>query len=406
MSVVMSPKRRREKIAGQYFVWLLGHRAGMWQADGRTNTPNAGRHSLGTKDYDEALSYLKRLDKVMAVELGLADESVLRDSEPNNLLLEDGVRTYLAHVRRPAVTGGARPKSAQRYRAVFDKAVPFLKNEGVSAWNAIKRHHLENYAAWLDGEGYAYRTEYLELTTIKQAMNYLIDIKLVPADCDIKMSLSKPKGTDTYCWYAEEVQAIVDRCRDQGELHWLADIVIALACTGMRISELASLVWSDVNHEANVITLRDKSRSRHTRGRETRTTKSGSDRSFPIHSDLRKVLEAKKTGSSSDRVFTGAAGAALRPDTVRSTLIKKVLAPLDAKFPSGDEEIGFKDGRLHSFRHYFCSTCANSGVPEQVLMNWLGHRSSTMVRHYYHLHDAEAQRQMAKLKLIGKPEAT
>ena len=71
-----------------------------------------------------------------------------------------------------------------------------------------------------------------------------------------------------------------------------------------------------------------------------------------------------------------------------------------------EEEIGFKDGRLHSFRHYFCSTCANSGVPEQVVMNWLGHRSSAMVRHYYHLHDDEAQRQMAKLKLIRDPEAT
>ena len=73
--------------------------------------------------------------------------------------------------------------------------------------------------------------------------------------------------------------------------------------------------------------------------------------------------------------------------------------------PLADDEIGFKDGRLHSCRHYFCSTCANNGVPEQVLMEWLGHQSSAMVRHYYHLHDEEAQRQMQKLKFLGGSEA-
>jgi hypothetical protein len=62
----------------------------------------------------------------------------------------------------------------------------------------------------------------------------------------------------------------------------------------------------------------------------------------------------------------------------------------------------FAAGRLHSYRHYFCSTCANRGVPEQVVMEWLGHADSKMVRHYYHLHDAEAQRQMKRLNFVGE----
>jgi hypothetical protein len=54
---------------------------------------------------------------------------------------------------------------------------------------------------------------------------------------------------------------------------------------------------------------------------------------------------------------------------------------------------------------FFCSTCANSGVPEQVVMKWLGHQSSNMLRHYYHLHDEEGQRQVQKLNFMGKPAA-
>ena len=54
------------------------------------------------------------------------------------------------------------------------------------------------------------------------------------------------------------------------------------------------------------------------------------------------------------------------------------------------------DGRLHSFRHFFCSASANAGVPERVLMDWLGHRSIHMVHRNIHLHNEESHRQMAR----------
>jgi integrase len=90
----------------------------------------------------------------------------------------------------------------------------------------------------------------------------------------------------------------------------------------------------------------------------------------------------------------------LKPDTVRRILVREVLEPLAHRFPRTGHK-GFRDGRLHSFRHYFCSTCANSGVPERMVMEWLGHVDSEMVRHYYHLHDAEARQRMAGLDFLG-----
>jgi integrase len=101
-------------------------------------------------------------------------------------------------------------------------------------------------------------------------------------------------------------------------------------------------------------------------------------------------------------VFHGPRGGRLKPDTLRQVLIREVLTQLRARFPPPGGQAGFADGRLHSFRHFFCSACANNGVPEQVVMAWLGHRDSTMVRHYYHLHDEEAQRQMGRLKFLGE----
>jgi hypothetical protein len=69
----MPRNRTKEKVLCRYFGWLLGLRDRVWQADGRSNSPNLGRHSLGTSDYKEARRLLAELDLTMAVMHGLAD---------------------------------------------------------------------------------------------------------------------------------------------------------------------------------------------------------------------------------------------------------------------------------------------------------------------------------------------
>jgi integrase len=398
----MPATRKKECIAGAYFVWLLGQRGGVYYADGRTNKPCAGRHSLGTKDHSEALEALKRLDLVKAIELGLADRSALAVPGPGHLSLPQGRNLYLQHVSQPRVVGGARPSSAKRYRPVFDKFEKFAQSEGITAWNQVTAHTLEAYAAHLDDLGYSYATEYLELTTLTQMLKWLVEAEHVPPSCLIRLPLSKPHGTTTYCWRSQEVEAMVLVCRQNKELGWLGDVLIALSCTGLRISELASLRSSDIDWEKNLIRLTDESTlGRWRKAEKARQTKSGRSRAFPIHEDLKSMLAGRKAPADG-LIFHGPRGGRLKPDTVRRILIREVLGQLTEKFPTPEGEVGFADGRLHSFRHYFCSTCANSGVPEQVVMHWLGHRDSAMVRHYFHLHDEEAQRQMKRLSFLGE----
>lgn len=380
---------------------MIFQRGGVWQADGRSNSPNVGRHSLGTRVEKDAVELLKILDLRTAVRHGVANESLLNTTSADEIELEQGKEVYLDHARRPGVRYGARPKSIARYRAVLDKAILNFKKQGLRSWNQIKAFHLDKYALWLAEEEYLPRTTYLELTTVKQVLKYLISEKLIPSECAFNFKLRKPTGTDTHCWRWEHVQAMIEHCEKHADLLWIKHVIIGLARTGMRISELSGLRWGDIDLSRHSISLKDESGGKHHASADLRTTKNKQSRSFPIHPDLQSTLATLRGNhGTNERVFTGPAGGRLKPDTVRVALVNQVLRPLQARFPSEDGETGFKDGRLHSFRHFFCSECCNDGVPQQTVMLWLGHQSSAMVRHYFHLHDREAQLQMKKVRSI------
>jgi integrase len=380
---------------------MVGLRNGTYYADGRSNQVKLGRYSLDSKDREVALHNLRKLDLKKAVEHGLAAQSIVSEHGPKSLTLEEGRNRYLDSVRaRKSISGGS-DKTSSRYHAIFDKFDRYCRKRGVHSCLQVTKSLVEGYALWLDDKGYAYRTRYLEVTTIKQFIKFLVEEGHLPQSCLIRIRMTKALDSDAYCYRPEEVAAILNRCQESERLQWLYYVLAALIYTGMRISELASLRWSDIDLEAGFIRLTDERFSANrTGGQQKRELKGKRGREFPIHAELRVILAAIPQ-SRDGKVLHGPSGGKLKPDLVRRTLIRDVLRPLAKHFPlPAGATKGFKDGRVHSFRHYFCSMCANNGVPEQVLMRWLGHRSSQMVRHYYHLHDEASQAAMRSVQFV------
>jgi integrase len=393
------PAPHKQKVTARYFTWVVWNRAGTYYADGRGNSPKLGRFSLAAGTLDVALVNLEKLDRLKAVEHGKAHRSVLETANPI-LTLADGRKLYETHISRPDVTGGTRRSTQKRYRAVLDKFLAFAATISIESWAQVNRSVLERYAQHLEGLGKSYNTQYLELTTLKQINKWLIGEGHLPETCRLQMRLTRHKETTTYCWTMPEFQAIVAHCRSTIELAWLGDVCLTLGLTGMRISELAQLRWSNLNFDTGMIGLVDESRCRSIRraGHVQRTLKNKRGRSFPMNEQLVPVLQ-QLDRHRDGFVFHGPKGGRLKPDTVRRILINAVLEPLKNTFPAEAGEQGFVNGRLHSFRHFFCSQCANSGVPERVLQDWLGHADAAMVRRYYHLDAQESRRQMDRVAI-------
>jgi integrase len=169
------------------------------------------------------------------------------------------------------------------------------------------------------------------------------------------------------------------------------EVLLALALTtGMRLGELSSLHWQDMNFEQETVQVR-RSVSR-VRGQgyqvfEPKTQKSR--RMLTLPSFVLDMLErhrasqdevkqkAQEAGSQwqdHDLVFCNQYGSFLRPDRVRKQF-QKLLA-----------EAGLPHMRFHDLRHSAATILLSMGVPVKVVQEILGHSNiSTTLNIYAHV---------------------
>ena len=106
--------------------------------------------------------------------LGLADPSLLQPQDPAVLELDAGWQLYLKKIGKSLSLGGLAKSSQKRYRAVFEKFIPFAQKRQLRTWNHITRTLVDDYLTWLDDEGYSHGSVYFEVTCIKQMIKWLI----------------------------------------------------------------------------------------------------------------------------------------------------------------------------------------------------------------------------------------
>ena len=145
----------------------------------------------------------------------------------------------------------------------------------------------------------------------------------------------------------------------------------------MRKGEQYGLLWSDIDFDRRVITLRD--------------TKNGSSRTVPMIDDVVSAFRQLKKLSleRKDRAID-------RPNA----------APDDVVFGIGDNkkwwEAALKDAKIkafrwHDLRHTFCSRLAQAGVSLKVIQEAAGHKTIQMSARYAHMDHTTLQNAMSVL---------
>ncbi|MFT5527383.1 MAG: integrase [Pirellulaceae bacterium] len=391
------PKTRQAIIVEcRYFVWRLRERNGVWQADGRSNELDAGRHSLGVKEEDDARKLVHQLDAVQAAKLGLIDR--IPEAPESGLTIKKGIELFRKHKSRPKSVGGVEPSTFGRYNQVLNKFISFAIDRRIKYASQLSVLDFDAYVGTLEEKEFSLSSIVTEMVLLKSLHQFWIDENRLDAKFGFKYPLRRPKQSLTFSPSQHEIDAILKICREDETLVWLYRATSLLSFAGLRFGEARDLEWRDIDRDYEFLKVRDESFMKRSGETKKRTTKTRKSRKVPIHRELAELLKSiPRTGN---HILYGPRGGKLRNDTFGDTLRAHVL-------PKVAEDVGNKDVmRLtaHGFRHYFVSKCANLNVPQLSVMNWLGHGTPRMTNYYYHANDAASLSHMRQLESAESPD--
>lgn len=146
--------------------------------------------------------------------------------------------------------------------------------------------------------------------------------------------------------------------------------------TGMRVGELAGLMWEDIIFDEDLILIRHSEKyNRVTKESYISTTKTGKERLFPLIDEIKTLLFKIRTYESEhgwlgDFVFQDADG----------RLTKSKIADTTRNITMSDEFSGIKS--IHAIRRTFNSQLRCNGVSTTVASSLLGHTERVNEQNY------------------------
>jgi site-specific recombinase XerD len=332
------------------------------------------------KQYQEPLGVTNKAAAIKAA-YALAErlergQLKVRDSRRTVQELADGYYGYCKG------RGRAR-KTLVKYKGQLERLKEWCKSEGIRKARTFSPDDLFAYRTYLTEKcGLAEKSIYNETIVIKQLFKWAAKNGYLSRNLLEPIQFAKVKSPKQPCFTIEQVELILSNADA-----WAVPMFAALAFTGMRIGELGQLQWEDVDMKSNVIHVH--------RGGSDGKPKDKEDRFIPIHKrKLRPFLQTLPT--ESELVFLMPNGRQVSPKKLRRYL--KTLC----------KQCGFenpKQYKLHTFRHFFASYCAQQNLSYKYVLEWMGHSSSAILDMYFTMNDRHSQNAMNSLSFSSSENA-
>jgi len=206
-----------------------------------------------------------------------------------------------------------------------------------------------------------------ELALLKRMFNLAADWELFRDLNPVrKVKFFKEFNTGTRVVSPEEEERLL-----RNAAPYLQDLIRFDLNTGLRIGEVFTLRWSDVDFEKNILNVF--------------APKTQKRRCVPINWEARKVLEAWALGRRNEFVFynfeTG-----------------KPFVDLKTGFAQACRKAGIEGVTWHTLRHTFASRLVSRGVDIVTVKELLGHSSVAVTMRYTHTNLDSKHAAVAKLE--------
>lgn len=291
--------------------------------------------------------------------------SELRAQVDNLKVTEDARLSFAEIAQRWVETTqqGLKPASVLRRQSCIKNLTPFF--HGLLIRN-IQPVHCEGWVTQR-GPDISARTFIHELDTMRLIFDYAVRLGLMlsnPAkDIKRRRIVQEPICVPTREQFPKLIAAM--RAADgrphiQAKAKHGADLVELLAYSGCRIHEATSLRWSDVDFDRGCVTVSGGEQG----------TKNHEQRTIPMTDALRALLLRLKSEQNSKP-----ADYITQVDDTKNGL------------KAACRRLEYPHFTHHDFRHFFATTCIESGVDIPTISRWLGHKDggALAMRVYGHL---------------------
>lgn len=250
-------------------------------------------------------------------------------------------------------------KTFSTYQTAFRE---WLRVEGDSCLDRIGIREIEHFLSVkkVEASEWTARKYYIALAS---AFEKAVQWHFLSVNPFRKVSKPKVREALPLFFTGSDFRLFLSANKDKG----FAELCITGLLTGLRLGELLSLRWTDLDFAAKTVLIQNS---------EAFTTKSKRSRVVPMSEELSKLLLNRKEGirSESAFVFSNRYGRKLREGTIEHKFKQTVrLAGINDKL------------HFHSLRHSFASALVMSGVSLYAVQKLLGHSQSKTTEIYSHL---------------------
>jgi integrase len=306
------------------------------------------RESCKTSDLKQAEKYLKA--RIKAVHQSEPDPSKF-------LTLRDHKRTVANLMDALLTNFELRQKDSRQNKSIIGRVKKDFANIRATALSA---ESVADYVRDLQAEGYKNASINRFTTVLRQGF------KLADLPCPKVVKLSEADNVREGFFSEHEIRRVMANLPPD-----LTDVILFAWCTGMRLGEIRSLAWK--NLEGDILVLRAES------------AKNGHSRTIPLEGELAELIERRwQLRGKSELIFHRNG----RPVGNFRKSWKKAC-----KMASVPETRLFHDLRRSAVRDL-----VRSGVSQALAMSISGHRTTSMFQRYNITDEADKRRALAQVQ--------
>jgi len=400
---------KRARGAGSFFI-----KKGVYYLTVQVNGHRKARclHVTTLKDAERAAlevlpKSLQNAESKEEIAVHIAKAKKLVEVATHKVKLAEVWERYLANQTRPQSSEG----TLGNYRRMWDKFVTThlsVNHPGIEWMSEITPDDAKSYAAKLATEAISANTFNYHIQACRLVCKVLTEeagLEVNPFSGIEKRSGIQQKREE---FSAPEVVSILnafdhlDDYPKRASLHLLNPeemkaLFYLLAYSGLRLVDACLLKWSNISERKGLITTYP-----------VKTRQVAREVHIPIHEVLKAELQKAKAWKDDSGYVLPKTAARYKSnvDGITGDCIR-ILEWNEFK-----ERNGVKIGRdrrkygVHSFRHFYASQAANSGVPISLLADILGDNIHTLQKYYIHASDESRRQVLAALPSVKQEPAT